>query len=581
MMEGFPIPAHSLVQVALVLALVLASVPVLGGYMARVFGGEKTLLHPLIYPLERMFLKLMGVEPGEFMNWRQYAAAVIWLGIGGFSVLYVILRLQGFLPLNPQGFGHLTPDLAFNTAVSFVTNTNWQAYSGETTLSYFSQTAGLMVQQFISAATGMAVLMALSRGLSHRKSDHLGNFWVDVVRAVLYILLPLCLLFAIVLAASGVIQNYAAYITVETIDPAVPAQIIPGGPLAAFEAIKMLGTNGGGFFNANGAHPFENPNALSNIIQLWLMVVIPAALCYAHGTLVGDRRQGWAVLAAMLILLVGMLFTALLTEHIGNPRLDALGVDTDASHHHPGGNMEGKEMRFGISTSVLWSVETTATSCGAINSAQASFMPITHLVQLLLMQFGEVVLGGAGSGLYGMLMYVMLTVFVAGLMVGRTPELLGKKIGVFEMKMVALIILLPPVCVLIGTAIAVMLPEARAAMLNPGAHGLAEVLYAFTSAANNNGSAMAGLSANQPFYNYALGICMLIGRFWVMIALVALSGSLVTKQPVPKSAGTLPTHTPLFVILLIFNVVVLEVLTFVPVLALGPVVEHLSVWGGL
>lgn len=580
MTDGFPIPAHSLVQVALVLALVLASVPLLGGYMARVFAGERTALHPLLSAVERACLRLMGIAPGESMSWKQYAAAVLWFGLGGVLLLYVMLRLQGMLPLNPQGYGGLPPDLAFNTAVSFVTNTNWQAYSGEGALSYFSQTVGLMVQQFLSAATGMAVLMSLSRGLSFRKAGHLGNFWVDVVRATLYVLLPLCLVFAVVLAACGVIQNYAPYLALTPLDSDMP-QILPGGPVASFEAIKMLGTNGGGFFNANGAHPFENPSALSNLIQLWLMVVIPAALCYAHGMIVGDRRQGWAILAAMFILLLITLVAALAAEHTGNPRLAAYGIDSEARREHPGGNMEGKEMRFGISSSVLWSVETTATSCGAVNAAQSSFMPMTHLIQLLLMQFGEVVLGGAGSGLYGMLMYVMLTVFVAGLMVGRTPELLGKKIGVFEMKMVALIILMPPVCILIGTAVAVLVPDARAAILNPGPHGLAEILYAFTSAANNNGSAMAGLAANQPFYNYALAICMLIGRFWVMVALVALAGSLAIKQPVPRSAGTLPTHTPLFVMLLVFNVVMLEVLTFVPVLALGPLVEHLQVWSGL
>lgn len=580
MNAAFPIPAHSLLQIALILAMAIIAVPVVGGFMARVFAGQRTALHVVLFPIEKLALRLLGGAANSEMHWKRYALCVLALGAGSFVALYALLRFQAVLPLNPQAFANLAPDLAFNVAASFITNTNWQSYSGESALSYFTQTVGLMVQQFVAPAVGLAVLVAFVRGLTTPRAETIGNFWVDMVRALLYVLLPLSFIAAVVMAGAGVVQNAAPYLLVETLDPAVAPQTIPGGLVASFESIKMLGTNGGGFFNANSAHPFENPTPFTNVLQLWLMLLIPFAACYMYGVMANDRRQGWAVLAAMLVMLVLMLAVPLWVEHQGNPKLVALGADVAASPLAAGGNMEGKEARFGISTSVLWSVATTGTSTGAVNSAHEAFLPLSQMCQMLLMQFGEVAPGGVGSGLYGMLIYVMLAVFLAGLMVGRTPELLGKKIGVFEMKVVALIILIPVMCILIGTGAALMLPQARAAMLGSGPQGLGEVLYAFSSAANNNGSALAGLSANQPFYNYALGVCMLVGRYWLMVLMLALAGSMGIKQPVPQSAGTLPTHTPLFVTLLLFAMALLTVLNFVPALALGPVVEHLILWGG-
>jgi K+-transporting ATPase ATPase A chain len=488
--------------------------------------------------------------------------------------------------LNPQTLGAVSPDLAFNTAVSFATNTNWQSYGGETTLSYLTQMLGLTVQNFVSAATGMAILMALIRGILRHTARTVGSFWVDLTRGVLYILLPLSLTLSLVLVSQGVVQTFGSNRTVNLLQPTTDStgqtviqQILAVGPAASQVAIKQLGTNGGGFFNVNSAHPFENPTPLSNFLEMLSILLIPAALCYTYGKMVGDTRQGWALLVTMTLILGLMLGVAVWSEQRGNPALTTLGVDQQASSLQAGGNMEGKDVRFGIVNSALWATVTTAASNGSVNSMHDSFTPLGGLVPMWMMQLGEVIFGGVGSGLYGMLAFVIIAVFVSGLMVGRTPEYLGKKIEAFEMKMAALIVLIPPILVLVGTAVAVILPAGKLAVLNSGPHGFSEMLYAFSSAGNNNGSAFAGLSTNNTFYNIALGLAMLLGRYWLAIPTLAIAGSLVRKKKVPVSAGTLPTHTPLFVIWLIGVIIIVGALSFFPALALGPVVERLMIGG--
>jgi K+-transporting ATPase ATPase A chain len=502
--------------------------------------------------------------------------------LAGLLVVYALQRLQGVLPLNPKGFAGTTPDLAFDTAVSFATNTNWQSYGGETTMSYLTQMLGLTVQNFVSAASGMAVAIAVIRGFSRRESATIGSFWVDLVRGAFYILLPLSLVIAVFLVSQGVVQTFSAYREVPLLQAikdadgkAIVSQILAVGPAASQIAIKQLGTNGGGFFNVNSAHPFENATPLSNFVEVLSILLIAAALCYTFGKLVKDTRQGWAVLAAMLVIFVPLLVLCFSAEQAGNPALNAFGVDQVASALQSGGNMEGKEVRFGIANSALWATATTAASNGSVNSMHDSFTPLGGLVPMWLIQLGEIVFGGVGSGLYGMLMFAVVAVFIAGLMVGRTPEYLGKKIEVYEMKMASLVILVPAAVVLVFTAIGVLTPAGKAGILNPGAHGFSEVLYAFSSAANNNGSAFGGLTANTPFYNTLLAVAMFVGRYFVKVAVLALAGSLAAKKLVPSSAGTLPTHTPLFVGWLAATVVIVGALTFIPALALGPIVEHL------
>ena len=559
---------HSLASCALFVAVLLVLAVPLGRWFARVLGGERTFLHPVLGPLERLIYRLSGVRPDEEMHWSRYALAALAFNCLGLLVVYFLQLWQSALPFNPAGLGDVNPDLAFNTAVSFASNTNWQAYGGETTLSYFTQMLGLTVQNFVSAATGIAVLAALVRGMTRTDSQSIGSFWADLVRATLYILLPLSLLLALGLAADGVVQTLSPYAEVQTLEGA--SQTIAVGPAASQVAIKQLGTNGGGFFNVNSAHPLENPTPLTNFLECLAILLIPAALCHTFGSMVKDKRQGWAILAAMTVLFVVLLAVCVGAERMGNPALTGLGVDPT------GGNMEGKEVRFGVTASALWATVTTAASNGSVNSMHDSFTPLGGLVPMWLMQLGEVVFGGVGSGLYGMLVFAIVAVFLAGLMVGRTPEYLGKKIEAFEIKMASLVVLLPPACVLVGTAIAVATDAGRAGISNPGVHGFSEVLYGFSSAGNNNGSAFAGLGANSHFYNVALGFCMLIARYWLIIPTLAIAGSLARKRTVPAGPGTMPTHTPLFVVLLIGVVILVGALTFVPALALGPVVEHLQ-----
>ncbi len=575
-------------QIGLYLVLLLLLVKPLGAYMARVYQGERTFLDPLLRPVERFIYRVGDVHAEDEMDWKTWAIAVLLSNALGLLVVYALQRLQGMLPLNPEGLPAVSPDTAFNTAVSFATNTNWQSYSGETTLSYLTQMLGLAVQNFVSAATGMAVLIALVRGLARRPplpspplaggtEGGLGNFWVDLTRSTLYILLPLSLVLALVLVSQGVVQTFNSYQSVTLLQPArgMTQQTLALGPAASQIAIKQLGTNGGGFFNANSAHPFENPTPLSNLLEMLAILLIPAALCYTFGKLVGDTRQGWAILAAMTIIFVVMVSLAVWAEQCANPALTKLGVDQTASELQSGGNMEGKEVRFGIASSALWATATTAASNGSVNSMHDSYMPMGGLAAMWLMQLGEVVYGGVGSGLYGMLVFAIIAVFVAGLMVGRTPEYLGKKIETFEMKMAALVILIPVLLVLVGTALAVVAPAGKSSVLNPGPHGFSEVLYAFSSAGNNNGSAFAGLNANLPFYNIALGMVMLIARYWLAIPVLAIAGSLAGKTKTPAGAGTLPTHAPLFVGWLIAVVIIVGALSFLPALALGPIVEQL------
>jgi K+-transporting ATPase ATPase A chain len=571
------------IQVILYMAVLLALVKPLGAYMARVYERKPIGIDRALGPVERLIYRLGGIRPDQEMTWKTYAFAMMLFNTLGILAVYALGRLQGHLPWNPMHRPGLAPGLAFNTAVSFATNTNWQSYSGETTMSYLTQMLGLGVQNFLSAATGMAVLVALIRGFIRHKAEAIGNFWVDLVRSTLYILLPLACVLALVLASQGVVQTLSPSRTVSLIQPIhmpdgslVTQQTLAMGPAASQVAIKQLGTNGGGFFNTNSAHPFENPTPLSNFLEMLAILLIPAALCYTFGAMVGQPRQGWALLAAMTLLFLPLLFVCIHAEQQGNPAFTRLGIDQVGSTWQPGGNMEGKEARFGIAASGIWAAATTAASNGSVNAMHDSFTPLGGLVPMWLMQLGEVIYGGVGSGLYGMIVFAIIAVFIAGLMVGRTPEYLGKKIEAYEIKMSSLVILIPPMVVLIGTALAVLTRAGRAGISNPGPHGLSEVLYAFSSAGNNNGSAFAGLGANSLFYNTALGLCMFVSRYWLIVPTLAIAGSLARKRHVPESSGTLPTHTWLFVVFLIGIVVIVGALTFIPALALGPIVEHLA-----
>ncbi len=565
--------------------VLVASVKPLGAYMARVYEGEHILLERALGWLERLVYRLAGLpresEPRE-MRWTTYAVAMLLFNGAGILAVYAIERLQGFLPLNPQGFAAPSPDLSWNTAVSFATNTNWQSYGGETTMSYFTQMLALAVQNFVCAASGMAVMVALVRGIARKTTATLGNFWVDLTRSALYILLPLSVVLALLFVSQGVVQTFGASQSVGLLQAtkdadghAVTDQVIALGPAASQIAIKMLGTNGGGFFNANSAHPFENPTPITNFLNIYGLLLIPAALTYTFGKMVKDTRQGWTILAAMLVVFVPLLALCVSQEQAGNPAFASLGLDQAASALQAGGNMEGKEVRFGISATGLFATATTGASCGAVNAMHDSLTPLGGLVPLWLIQLGEIIFGGVGSGMYGILMFAIVAVFVAGLMVGRTPEYLGKKIEAREMKMASLSILFPAATVLILTAVAVASEAGKKGVFNPGPHGFSEVLYAFSSAANNNGSAFGGLGANTPFYNTLLGLAMFLGRYFVKIPVLALAGALAQKKLVPASAGTLPTHTPLFVAMLVGTIVIVGALTFIPSLALGPIVEHL------
>lgn len=567
--------ANGLVQITLYFVVLLVLAKPLGIYMAAVYENRPLFIKRLLAPLETGFYRLSGVKPEQEMDWKAYAIALLWFNLFGGLIVFALQTLQASLPLNPQQLANVTMDSAFNTAVSFATNTNWQGYGGETTMSYLTQMLGLSVQNFVSAATGMAVLVAMIRGFQRAHADGIGNFWADLTRGTLYILLPLSFVFALVLVGQGVVQTFKPYQSVPLAEQTAKVtettrQTLAFGPAASQIAIKQIGTNGGGFFNANSAHPFENPTPLSNLLEMLAILLIPAALCHTFGAMVGDPRQGWAILSAMTLVLVSLVLVTAGLEQSGNPLLTALGVDQS------GGNMEGKETRFGIVNSALWATATTAASNGSVNSMHDSYTPLGGMIPMWLIQLGEVIFGGVGSGLYGMLIFALIAVFVAGLMIGRTPEYLGKKIEAFEMKMAAVIILIPALLILGGTAVAVMVDAGKTAVANPGAHGFSEILYAFSSAAANNGSAFAGLSANSPFYNIALAISMLLGRYGIIIPVLAIAGSLAAKKTVPTTVGTLPTHTPLFVALLIGTIVLVGALTFVPALALGPVVEHLN-----
>jgi K+-transporting ATPase ATPase A chain len=575
--------ANGLLQVALYFIVLIAVAIPLGNYMARVYSGEPVLLSRIAGPLERWIYRCCRIDAEQEMSWKTYAGGLIIFNLVGCFSVYLLQRFQGSLPLNPQGFSAVPSDLAFNTAVSFVTNTNWQSYGGETTMSYVTQMAGLAVQNFASAASGMAVLIAFTRGLKRTLSQTIGNVWVDITRSIVYVLLPLSLVMALFLVSQGVVQTLNGPANVQLLEHAgdgkgrvVVEQHIPLGPAASQVAIKQLGTNGGGFFNVNSAHPLENPTPLSNFLEMIAILLIPAALCITFGRMLGDGRQGWALLAAMMLLLMPLLGICLYSEQAGNISFRQMNVDQDVSSLQSGGNMEGKEVRFGIANSVLWAVATTAASNGSVNAMHDSFTPLGGFAPLCLIQLGEIVFGGVGSGLYGMLMFVIITVFIAGLMVGRTPEYLGKKIEAFEVKMASLVILIPAVAVLLGTALAVVTKAGLSGICNAGPHGFSEVLYAFSSAANNNGSAFAGLNANSLFYNTTLGLAMLIGRFWLMIPVLAAAGCLARKKAVPPSTGTLPTCTPLFVLYLVAVIILVGALTFIPALALGPIAEHLA-----
>ena len=593
--------AQSWALLAVYLAVLACTVKPMGLWLAAVADGR--LPAPLARA-EASVLRTLRV-PTDEMDWKEYAMATLAISAVGVLFVYAMQRLQGFLPLNPQEFGAVTPDSSFNTAISFVTNTNWQGYGGESTMSYLTQMLALAVQNFLSAATGIAVAWALIRGLARHSAATIGNLWVDLTRATVWVLLPISFVIALVFASQGVVQSFAPYATVTTIEPVaytVPktgadgqplkdaagkpveesrtatTQTLPMGPIASQEAIKMVGTNGGGFLNANSSHPYENPNALTNFLQMLAIFLIPGGLCYAFGRMVGDTRQGWAVLAAMTVMFAFAAWGAMAFEQAPNPAFASLGVDQAASATQSGGNMEGKEARFGISATALFAAITTAASCGAVNGMHDSFMPLGGGVPMLLIQLGEVVFGGVGSGLYGMLVFAILAVFLAGLMIGRTPEYLGKKIEAHDMKMTSIAILVTPLLVLIGTAVAVMVEPGRAGVANPGAHGFSEILYAFTSAANNNGSAFAGISVNTPFYNTALAVAMWFGRFGVIVPVLAMAGSLAAKKRLAVTSGTMPTHGVLFVTLLIGVVLLVGLLNYVPALALGPGVEQLTLW---
>ena len=598
--------AQGLLQVALYIAVLVALAKPLGIFMADVYEGRRSFLSPALRPLEQLIYRVAGIDDQSEVGWKRYTAGMLLFNLVGFAFVYLLQRLQGVLPLNPADMPAVSPDSSFNTAVSFATNTNWQGYGGESTMSYLTQMLGLGVQNFVSAASGMAVLVALIRGFARRETKTIGNFWVDLTRSTVYILLPLSLLLAVVLMSQGVVQTFAAYKNVELVEPVtadVPVkndageavvdaagkpitkatefkeQTLPLGPAASQIAIKQLGTNGGGFFNANSAHPYENPTPFSDFLEVLSILLIGAALCYTFGRMVKDARQGWALLAAMLVIFVPLVVGDVVAEQSGNPKLAALGLDTDASDLQAGGNMEGKETRFGITNSALWAVATTSASNGSVNSMHDSFTPLGGLIPMWLIQLGEIVFGGVGSGLYGMLMFVIVAVFIAGLMVGRTPEYLGKKLESFEIKMASLAILVPATVALVGAAIGSVASAGVAGIANPAVHGFSEILYAFSSAAGNNGSAFAGLSANTPFYNAALGIAMWVSRYWIMIPVLGIAGSLAAKRTTAVTAGTLPTHTPLFVAWLVGVVLMVGALTFVPALALGPIVEHLQMIG--
>jgi len=598
--------ANGYLQVVFFLVVVVALAKPLGLYMARIYEGQPAFLNRIGAPLERLIYRACGVDPAQEMRWTQYAVAVLAFSLIGLLVAYALQRLQNYLPLNPAGMAAVSPDSSFNTSVSFNTNTNWQGYAGESTMSYLTQMLALTVQNFVSAAMGMAVVIALIRGFARQTMQTIGNFWVDLTRGTLYILLPISVVLALVLVSQGVVQTFSEYQTVPLIEsveydnPKLDAagqpfrdtagnaitekatqkeQVIAVGPAASQVAIKHLGTNGGGFFNANSAHPLESPTPLTNLLEMLAELVIAVALTFTFGRMVGDKRQGWAILAAMMVVFVSLMAVAVWSEQYGNPALTKLGVDQVASPLQAGGNMEGKETRFGVVNSALFAVITTATSTGAVNSMHDSFTPLGGLVPMWLIQIGEVIFGGVGSGLYGMLLLAVVAVFVAGLMIGRTPEYLGKKIEAFDIKMAAIGVLVPLLTALVGTAVAVLLEAGKAGVANPGAHAFSEILYAFSSASGNNGSAFAGLSANTPFYNTALGIVMFFARYWIIIPVLALAGSLVAKKKVPASPGTLPTHTPMFIFFLVGVVIVIGALTFFPALALGPIVEHLVLYG--
>ena len=592
---------NNVLQTGLFLVVLLAAAVPVARHVAKVMDGTSRAVR-LGAPLERLLYRVAGVDPSKEMGWKHYAIATIAFNTFGVGFLYLLLRLQGGLPGNPQQFGAMTVDGAFNTAVSFVTNTNWQDYSPEQTVGYLAQILGFTVQNFLSAATGIVVVIALIRGFARHTAQTIGNFWVDITRVTLYVLVPMSVVIAALLMSQGVIQNFSAYRDVPvlqathyaapkldaqgnpvkdakgnavTVDTPVKTQTIAMGPVASQEAIKMLGTNGGGFFNGNSAHPYENPTPFSNFLQIFSILIIPAALCLVFGQMIADRRQGIAVLAVMTIAFAVCVAGEIGAEQSGNPALTALHLDQSASALQPGGNMEGKETRFGIAQSGLFTVATTAASCGAVDTMHDSLTPLGGLIPLLLIQLGEVIFGGVGSGLYGMLVFALLAVFVAGLMIGRTPEYVGKKIEAYEMKMVSIVVLLTPLLVLVGTSIAVLTDAGKAGIMNPGAHGFSEILYAFSSAANNNGSAFAGLAVNTPFYNWLTGVAMWFGRFGSIVPVLAIAGSLAAKKRIAATGGTLPTHGALFVVLLLGTVLLVGALTYVPALALGPGVEHL------
>lgn len=597
--------SQSIMLLVAFLAVLLVLAYPLGLFMAKVGDGTPIRGFGWLLKIENVLYRIAGLSTQSAMTWKSYAIALLVFNTLGALFVYAVQRMQAWLPLNPQAFGNVSPDSSFNTAVSFAANTNWQGYVGEATMSYLTQMLALTGQNFFSAATGIAVAFALIRGFSSRSAKSIGNFWVDLTRSTLYILLPLAIVVSIALMGQGVIQNFSAYQDVSLIDPVTyqqakttadgqpvvdaegkplmetlttKTQTIAMGPVASQEAIKMLGTNGGGFFNANSAHPYENPTALSNFIQMLAIFLIPTGLCFTFGRMVGDMRQGWAVLAAMTLIFVVMTSILMISEQAAHPAIQALGVDQTTTALQSGGYMEGKETRFGVSASALFVAVTTAASCGAVNAMHDSLMPLGGFVPLVLMQFGEVVFGGVGTGLYGMLIFAILAVFIAGLMIGRTPEYLGKKIQSYEMKMASIAILVTPTLVLVGTAIAVLVEPGKVGIANPGAHGFSEILYAFTSAANNNGSAFAGLSANTPFYNTMLAIAMWFGRFAMIVPILAVAGSLAGKQRLEPNAGTMPTHGLLFVALLVGVVVLVGVLNYIPALALGPIVEHLQLF---
>jgi K+-transporting ATPase ATPase A chain len=589
----------SFFQIILYLVILLVLVKPLGWYMAQVYEGKPCGLERLCGPCERFVYRLCGINSTQEMNWKSYLSTMLFFNLLGLLAVYFIQRFQFYLPLNPQDFSAPSAHLSFNTAVSFASNTNWQSYGGETTMSYFTQMLGLTVQNFISAATGMSLLVALIRGIARRENANLGNFWVDTIRGTLYICLPLSLIFSVVLVSQGVIQNFKPNQNISLMQSisyqqpttgssgealkdaqgnpkmetkVVTEQVIPMGPVASQIAIKQLGTNGGGFFNANSAHPFENPTPLTNLLEMLAILLIPSALCYTFGVMVNDRKQGWAILIAVFVIFIPFVGIAVVAEQNGNPAFTQMGIEQN-------GNMEGKETRLGITNSALWATATTAASNGSVNAMYDSFTPLGGFVPLWMMHLGEVIFGGVGSGLYGMLMFVIITVFVAGLMVGRTPEYLGKKIEPYEMKMASVAVLVMPLTVLLFTAIGAITQAGVSSIANPGAHGFTEILYAFSSMGNNNGSAFAGLNANTPFYNVLGGIAMLIGRYWIAIPTLAIAGSLARKKIIPSSSGTLATHTPLFVVLLVSVTIILGALSFLPALALGPIVEQLMLWG--